>query len=213
MWVSTCCRVRHEAAEALGAIGNDKCECMLRQFEDDHVLEVSGLASTGAAPCAEACEVEFQCSAPGVDLLPANCSPTADPMSCHTSSIVTFFSTSYTDPRAPALHCAGRGDVPAGAAADRAGTRGISRGARRRAVALPVGRPHAGGARRHADAAGADETAIIGVSNEESAQGQGPSGPSSCLRFSKACASPRPFRRQTGRCWCLAIFKPQTQQA
>jgi len=50
MWVSTCCRVRHEAAEALGAIGNGKCECMLRQFEDDDVLEVSGLASTGAAP-------------------------------------------------------------------------------------------------------------------------------------------------------------------
>jgi hypothetical protein len=33
-------RVRHEAAEALGAIGTDKCECMLRQYEDDDTLEV-----------------------------------------------------------------------------------------------------------------------------------------------------------------------------
>lgn len=33
--------VRHEAAEALGAIGTDKCECTLRQYEDDEVLEVA----------------------------------------------------------------------------------------------------------------------------------------------------------------------------
>jgi hypothetical protein len=33
-------RVRHEAAEALGAIATDKCECMLRQYEDDDTLEV-----------------------------------------------------------------------------------------------------------------------------------------------------------------------------
>ena len=37
---ATCHRVRHEAAEALGAIGTDKCECMLRQHEDDDTLEV-----------------------------------------------------------------------------------------------------------------------------------------------------------------------------
>jgi hypothetical protein len=48
---TACCawnRVRHEAAEALGAIGTDKCECTLRQYEDDEVLEVHNLGETSA---------------------------------------------------------------------------------------------------------------------------------------------------------------------
>ena len=47
-----CHRVRHEAAEALGAIGTDKCECMLRQYEDDDTLEVGHVSCLCKLPAA-----------------------------------------------------------------------------------------------------------------------------------------------------------------
>jgi hypothetical protein len=52
-------RVRHEAAEALGAIGTDKCECMLRQYEDDDTLEVRHCSCHCKLPD---CSIDSHCS-------------------------------------------------------------------------------------------------------------------------------------------------------
>ena len=61
-------RVRHEAAEALGAIATDKCECTLRQYEDDEVLEVrcTGSEASPSAPQMSMSHLQhrYRCKAP-----------------------------------------------------------------------------------------------------------------------------------------------------